>query len=50
MHVETTVRPQAAMKNNTPLFRLGQCVATCGVDSLVRTGAVNPHTLLRRPP
>lgn len=48
MHVETTVRPQTAMKNNTPLFRLGQCVATCGVDSLVRTGAVNPHTLLRR--
>lgn len=48
METQTLARPQAAITYDTPLFTLGCCVATQGVDNLICTGDVNPHELLRR--
>ena len=48
MDTTTVARPQAATTYDTPLFTLGQCVATLGVDNMICTGDLNPHALLRR--
>lgn len=48
MEIDVLVRPSATNLQTTPLFRLGRCVATIGVDDLICRGEVNPHELLRR--
>lgn len=48
MDTQTLARPQAAITYDTPLFSLGRCVNTLGVDNLICTGDLNPHELLRR--
>ncbi|WP_404299015.1 type I restriction endonuclease subunit M [Alicycliphilus denitrificans] len=48
MDTQTLARPQAAITYDTPLFRLGRCVATLGVDNLICRGDVNPQELLHR--
>lgn len=47
--MRTTIdQPQPSKRFDTPLFRLGLCVATLGLDDLICQGSVNPHELLRR--
>lgn len=48
MEISELVQPLAAITHTTPLFRLGRCVATIGVDDLICRGEVDPHELLRR--
>lgn len=39
---------QPSQRYDTPLFRLGRCVATLGLDDLICQGTINPHELLQR--